>query len=274
MRTKTKPAKQTEKEMESPQQERNLSEEQALRQLWQHYLAHRDQASKNKILEKYAYLVRYIVSRMKIGLVPSLDKEDLESVGAIGLVKAMEKFDLSRNVKFETYAYRWVRGSVLDYLRKIDYLSRTFREKVKELKKAYNELKEKLQRDPTDEEIKGKLGIDQEELNRLYFEMAHSYTMPLESHSAGYDNEEDTSWETLKDESQPEMLQMMEKQEMVRVLRDSIDRLPQKEKLVVSLYYYDDMTFKEIGDIMEVSESRVCQLHTKAMLNIQKEMNR
>jgi len=221
---------------------------------------------REEILARFAPLVRHIVGRMKVSLVPEADRDDLESAGALGLLRALERFDPSRNVKFDTFAYRWVQGSLLDHLRRLDPLSRGGRRRVEEYRSTVMTLRERLGRDPSDEELREALNLNEDAMRSLRWEVSHSGSVPLE----GLETEDTCSspLTTLTDTSEPEVLSLLEKRETLSSLSHAIQDLPQKERLVVSLYYNDELTFREIGEVLEVSESRVCQIHTRAVSRV------
>jgi RNA polymerase sigma factor for flagellar operon FliA len=243
------------------------------RENWVRYRAAGDPGLREALLARYAYLVPHILGRMNLSLIPGVDRDDLESAGALGLIKALDRFDLGRNVKFETYAYRWVQGSVLDYLRGLDVLSRGARGRVNRLREAHVALRDRLGREPTDEELRKRLGVDAAGLRMAYFDVAHSGRWPLERRVAEGEDE-DAAWETLADPRQEDSLKSLEKEEALARLRRSLDALPEKARTALSLYYFDELTFKEIGRILGVTESRVCQLHGKAILELQRRLGK
>jgi len=218
---------------------------------------------------KHASLVKNIVERIIVRLPPHLaaDREDMINVGIIGLMSAIEKFDENRNVKFETYATFRIRGAILDELRARDWAPRSTRSKASALEETFTALEKLLERAPDEEDICQYLGISPDEYFKLLDEtrgifIISSASLPpdyFESHSC-YDVME------IIDYSSP--LDILAGRELKEQLKEAIDALPEKERLVLSLYYYEELTMKEIGKIMELTESRVCQLHSQAILRL------
>jgi len=241
--------------------------------LWVQYSKKHDELSREKLLAHYSYLVRLVLSRMKVNLITHLDKDDMESAGIISLIQSLDRFDLNRGVKFETFAYRRIQGGILDYLRQIDYLSRSSRERVKKYKLVYEKLREKKGLPPHDDEIMREMHINEKELKQIYFEISCDNPISLE---AGFeDNESDheskSAYSRESDKEVPVLDQMI-KTELINQVTEVIDKLPERDRLLISLYYYEDLTFKEIGDIFQVSESRICQMHTKVLCELQSQI--
>lgn len=243
-------------------------DEEVLAGLWRAWHGERQMEAREKLLAHYAPMVRQIVGRLKVALLPMVDRDDLESAGAIGLVKALDRYDPSRPVKFETFAFRSVQGGALDYVRQLDVLSRTGRGRIKKLKKTRADLRENLGRDPLDEELAEALEMSIETLHQVYFQMSHNDWFPLHNTGSAEEGEEDSTWETLADKADVDGLKALERVELLDQLQAGIEHLPDKERLLVSLYYYDDLNFKEIGRVLGVTESRVCQMHAQAMLQL------
>jgi len=220
---------------------------------------------RNQFVMKYVPLVKNVVGRM-ISRLPShlIDKEDLFHVGVIGLMSALEKYDASRDVQFETYARFRIRGAILDEMRARDWVPRSTRSKENKLDKAFAALQVKLGRFPTEEEIADFLSLS---LDDYYQLLDQSRSVPLIS-------SEDLPGDYLDKLSQDEILatidhgnplEILNQNEMRHGLREAIDNLPERERLVLSLYYYEELTMKEIGKILSLTESRVCQIHTHAI---------
>ncbi len=216
---------------------------------------------------QYAPLVKNIVERIAVK-VPShiADREDLMNVGIIGLISALEKFDRTRNVQFETYARYRIRGAVLDELRSRDYLSRSTRNKHSKLEDAFMLLQKEFGRPPDDEEVARHLGISLEEYFALLDEARGVSLLSSDDLPPDYCERHEHQEDASRDWENPHALLM--KNEIKGILKRAVDELPEKERLVLSLYYYEELTMKEIGAVMNLTESRVCQLHSKSMLRL------
>ncbi|RLB05500.1 MAG: FliA/WhiG family RNA polymerase sigma factor [Deltaproteobacteria bacterium] len=229
---------------------------------------------KEEFIVKYGGLVKYMAHRLAARLPKHVAVDDLISAGMIGFIDALDKFDPSREVKFRTYMEIRVRGAMLDELRTLDPVPRSTRQKAQELSDTYNELEKTLNRPPTDEEIAEKLGISIDEFYRILDQTKAVSILPLEY--ADFENVEDEKRFSpppyvSTDSSNP--LEQLEQKELENQLVKAIEHLPDKEKLVISLYYYDQLTMKEIGQILNVSESRVSQIHSRAMLRLRNALN-
>lgn len=229
---------------------------------WRRFLAERDSGARQTILVQFAPLVRHVVGRMPAATLPEVDRDDLESAGALGLLRALDRFDPGRNVKFETFAYRWIQGSVLDHLRRLDRLSRGGRKRVEDYKRAVARLRENLGREPLEWEVAEALAVSQADLKGIYQEVVREAELSLDSATNG---EEADRPDMAHHGAEPDVLSGLERQEAMQRLREAVEALPPKDKQVVSLYYFDELTFREIADVLEVSESRVCQLHARAL---------
>jgi len=227
-----------------------------------------DKKERDKLIMKYAPLVKNVVGRMTYKLpIDAADREDLVNVGIIGLMEALEKFDKNRNVQFETYARFRIRGAVLDELRARDWVPRSIRHKDSKLEKAFEALKRRLGRPPDECEVAEHLGITLEAYFKMLDDAKGIAIISQEDLTPDY-IETHCSQDVLEAIDRGNPLEMIAGQELKSRLKTLLDGLPAKEKLVVSLYYYDEMTMKEIGRILELTESRVCQLHTQAMLRL------
>jgi RNA polymerase sigma factor for flagellar operon FliA len=227
-----------------------------------------DKKRRDELVLQYAPLVKNVVSRVTAKLpLNTMDKDEMTSVGIIGLMSAIERFDKKRNVKFETYARYRIRGAVLDELRSRDWVPRSTRDKDNRLGKAFSSLRKSFGRPPREEEVATYLGVSLEE----YFKLLD------EAQSISLISSEDLPPDYLDTCRQHTVLEMMEhgnplsllsSAELTNQLKQAIDELPPKERLVLSLYYYDELTMKEIGRIMDLTESRVCQLHSQAIIRL------
>lgn len=227
-----------------------------------------DKKERDKLIMKYAPLVKNIVGRMAFKLpIDAADREDLINVGIIGLMEALNKFDSSRNVQFETYARFRIRGMVLDELRARDWIPRSIRHKDNKLEKTLDTLKKTLGRPPDEYEIADHMGITLEQYFKLLEDTKGISLISQEDLTSDYIETHRIS-DVMGAVDRGNPLDLIGTEEFKSRLKKLIDELPKKEKLVVSLYYYDEMTMKEIGKILDLTESRVCQLHTQAVLRL------
>ena len=238
--------------------------------LWQDFRKSRDQAVRDRLILTYAPLVKYVAGRLGSGLPAHVDEGDLVSYGLLGLIGAIERYDPDRDVKFETYAIARIKGAIIDELRAMDWVPRSVRARARHIERAIGELEAKLHRAPTDEEIAGKLGIEVEELEESLTEISRSSIAALDElwtiSSTGGDQV--ALIDTIEDTTGPEPQAALAQTELKEALGEAIARLPEREKLVVTLYYYEELTLREIGEVLGVTESRVSQLHTKAILRL------
>lgn len=238
--------------------------------LWLEFRRTRDKRLRDRLILTYAPLVKYVAGRLGSGLPAHVDEGDLVSYGLLGLIGAIERYDPDREIKFETYAISRIKGSIIDELRALDWVPRSVRSRARDIERAIGQLEAKLLRAPTDEEIAGRLGITDEELQDSLLEISRSSIAALDelwTVSAG-SGDQVALIDTIEDTSGPEPQQTLAQIEAREALADSIARLPEREKLVVTLYYYEELTLREIGEVLGVTESRVSQLHTKAILRL------
>jgi RNA polymerase sigma factor FliA len=225
---------------------------------------------RDRLILTYAPLVKYVAGRLGSGLPAHVDEGDLVSYGLLGLIGAIERYDPTRDIKFETYAIARIKGAIIDELRAMDWVPRSVRARARQIERAIAELEGKLHRAPTDEEIAGKLGIDMEELEGSLTEISRSSIAALDElwtiSSSGGDQV--ALIDTIEDTQGPEPQSALAQTELREALGEAIARLPEREKLVVTLYYYEELTLREIGEVLGVTESRVSQLHTKAILRL------
>ncbi|MBO6304368.1 MAG: FliA/WhiG family RNA polymerase sigma factor [Selenomonadaceae bacterium] len=226
--------------------------------LWDRYFRNKTVENRNKIAEYYLPLVKLVAGRIAMSLPSHVDKEDLLSSGFFGLIEAIDRFDAGRKNKFETYAGVRIRGAMLDYLRSKDWIPVTTRQKIRKYEKAVYELESELGRPANDEEIAERLQIPIFELPEIERELNAATLVPFEEYTRSFDLE---SGDVTPSDS-------MEFKELQNTLANAIDRLPEKERLVVSLYYYEELTLKEISLIMHLTEARISQLHTKAVFRL------
>lgn len=250
----------------------SVSALQRQQELWNKYSESKGPALKEQLIIEYADLVKYVAGRLSIYFGSNVEYDDLVGYGVFGLIDAIDKFDLSKKVKFETYASLRIRGAIIDSIREQDWAPRSLRKKGKELEKAYFEIENELGHSASDQEVAEKLGISTDELNKLLQEVNMSQMISLEdfleqNHETGFD-----PLSLDRDTNQPE--QRMEVVELKETLSEAIEKLPEKERTVVTLYYYEELTLKEISLIMKVSESRISQLHTKAIMRMRGKLER
>ncbi|SHG57466.1 RNA polymerase, sigma 28 subunit, SigD/FliA/WhiG [Thermosyntropha lipolytica DSM 11003] len=239
-------------------------------QLWMRYKEQGDEKAREELILHYAGLVKYVANRLAINLSSAVEVDELYSYGVEGLIDAVEKFDHQRNIKFETYAITRIRGAIIDGLRSMDWVPVSIRQKSKELEKVYSRLEAKLGRAASDEEVAEEMGIDLEKLNKILREVAVTTIISLEDFYAGEEGEEKKKrWaDIIEDGDSINALEILELTETKEILARAIAKLPEKEKLVIYLYYYEGLTLKEIGAVLNLSESRISQLHTKAILRL------
>lgn len=234
-------------------------------QLWKQYTQTRDPALKDELIVQYAYLIKYVAGRLSIYFGSNVEFDDLVGYGAFGLIDAIEKFDISKGVKFETYASFRIRGSIIDSIRDLDWVPRSLRQKNKELEKVYAEVENEVGHSATDKEVADKMGISMEEFYKLLNDVNVSSMMSLEEFM---EQNYERGLEIISDSTDDKPEAALESVEIKEILIDAIDKLPEKEKSVITFYYFEELTLKEISAIMNVTESRISQLHTKALLRM------
>jgi len=244
--------------------------EEALRELWQRYKKTGDPDLRERLILHYSPLVKYVAGRVGVGLPPNIEQADLVSYGIFGLIDAIEKFDLDRAIKFETYAISRIRGAIIDELRAIDWIPRSVRYKAREVEKAYAKLEGELHRTPTEAEVAAELGIALEDLHQIFSQVSFVNVVALdELLSVGGEKGDKLSLvDTLEDPKAEDPVLAFESEETKFLLAKAINMLPEREKIVVTLYYYEGLTLAEIGQVLGVTESRICQMHTKAVLQL------
>jgi RNA polymerase sigma factor for flagellar operon FliA len=238
--------------------------------LWQEYKRTRDQLLRDRLILTYAPLVKYVAGRLGSGLPAHVDEGDLVSYGLLGLIGAIERFDPDRDIKFETYAIARIKGSIIDELRSLDWVPRSVRARARDIERAIGALEAKLTRAPSDEEIAAALNITEGEFHDSLLEISRSSIAALDElwSAPGSSGDAVALIDTIEDPQAAEPQSAMAHTEIREALGESIARLPEREKLVVTLYYYEELTLREIGEVLGVTESRVSQLHTKAILRL------
>nr|WP_287152503.1 RNA polymerase sigma factor WhiG [Candidatus Solincola tengchongensis] len=239
-------------------------------ELWKQFKEKGSQEAREKLILNYAPLVKYVAGRVSSSLPPNIEYADLVSYGIFGLIDAIEKYDPDRGIKFETYAIARIKGAIIDELRSIDWVPRSIRFKAREIEKAFVALENELKRLPTDEEVARHMNITLDEYNQLLQQMSFISLVALdELWNVGGDKGDKVSLvDTLEDSRAEDPSKTYEIEEMKQILAEAINRLPEREKIVVTLYYYEGLTLREIGEVLGVTESRVCQMHTKAILRL------
>ena len=225
--------------------------------------------SRQELIERYAPLIKLVAMRMIRRLPPQVELEDLLHAGVTGLIDAAEKFDPSKDVKFETYAEFRIRGAILDELRSLDWVPRSLRQKFHELERAYDKLLKEYKRPPTQEELAEEMGMDEEELGDILARACGSVLISLED--LGYTNDEGhttSPWDIIQGPEQPDPVAILSKEEAKEAMIRAMKELPEREQLVLSLYYFDGLTMKEMGEILGVTESRISQIHNKAIMHL------
>jgi RNA polymerase sigma factor for flagellar operon FliA len=237
--------------------------------LWSRLKESGDQSVRDQLILHYSPLVKYVAGRVAVGLPQNVEQSDLVSYGIFGLIDAIEKFDPSRGYKFETYAIARIKGSILDELRSIDWVPRSVRAKAREIERAISKLESELHRSPTDEELAGELGIGETQLQQTLSRISFVGLVALDEMLSvgGERGESITLGDTIADGTDGPVA-LYEVEEMRHILAQAINRMPEREKIVLTLYYYEGLTLNEIGQVLGVTESRVCQIHTKAILQM------
>jgi len=237
--------------------------------LWQEFRRTKDKGLRDRLILTYAPLVKYVAGRLGSGLPAHVDEGDLVSYGLLGLIGAIERYDPDRDIKFETYAISRIKGAIIDELRALDWVPRSVRSRAREIERAIGELEAKLGTAPTDEQIAAKIGISVDELEESLTDISRSSIAALdELWSTSGEGDQVSLLDTIEDATGPRPADVLDATEMREALADAIARLPEREKLVVTLYYYEELTLREIGEVLGVTESRVSQLHTKAILRL------
>ena len=239
--------------------------------MWRRYKEQGDERARERLVVAYSPLVKFIAGRMASGLPSHVEEADLISYGLLGLIGAIERFDLEREIKFETFAVARVKGAIIDELRSLDWVPRSVRARARDVEKAHAKLEAKLQRAPTDEEMAEKLEMTVEEFQDALLEIANSSVLALDDLWTFADPEggggQISVLDTIHGPAAPSTREAeAQASEVKDRLADAIESLPERERLVIALYYYENLTLREIGEVLGVTESRVSQLHTKAVL--------
>jgi RNA polymerase sigma factor for flagellar operon FliA len=239
---------------------------------WQNWREHQDPSAREALIYAYTPLAKYIASRLMIGLPKHLSEDDLFGYGVVGLLDAIEKFDYGRGLQFETYASWRIKGAILDSIRKGDWVPRSVREKAKKLEQAYIKLEQEHLRTATDEEVCNYLDVSMAEYQKMLQETAVTTLYSL--HEPLGDDENETRLSLLVDSSDGQPDDRLNAAYLKETLAKAIDRLTPKERTVVSLFYYEELSLSEIAEVMELSPSRISQLHSKAILRLRGALGR
>src|SRR3954463_7680912 len=241
-----------------------------LKDLWRRYKTDGSDKAREQLVVAYSPLVKYVAGRMASGLPAHVEEADLISYGLIGLISAIERFELEREIKLETYAIPRIRGAIIDELRALDGVPRSVRARARQIERANVKLENKLQRPPSDEEIAEELGIELEDFQEALIQISNSTIAALDELWTVSDTSGDqiSLLDTLQDPGAPDPARVADAADLKDRVADAIARLPEREKLVIALYYYENLTLREIGEVLGVTESRVSQLHTKAVLRL------
>ncbi len=241
--------------------------------LWAEFKQARSQELRDKLIIQYSPLVKYVAGRVGVGLPRNVEQADLVSFGVFGLIDAIEKFDPERGYKFETYAIARIKGAILDELRSIDWVPRSVRSKARTLERAMAKLEAEHHRPPTDQEVAAEMEITEAQLQTTLSQISFVGVAALDEMLAGGERGESvTLGDTVADAGEGPM-GVYEVEEMRQILAESINRMPEREKIVLTLYYYEGLTLAEIGRVLSVTESRVCQIHTKAVLQLRSRLS-
>ncbi|MGB1631732.1 MAG: RNA polymerase sigma factor WhiG [Acidimicrobiales bacterium] len=240
--------------------------------LWADFIRTRSQTARDRLIVQYSPLVKYVAGRVGVGLPRNVEQADLASFGVFGLIDAIEKFDPERGFKFETYAIARIKGAILDELRSIDWVPRSVRSKARKLEQAMAKLEAEHSRAATDTELAEEMGITEKQLRTMLSQISFVGVAALdEMLSVGDQGEGISLGDTVADQ-RAGPTDAFEVEEMRQILAASINRMPEREKIVLTLYYYEGLTLAEIGRVLGVTESRVCQIHTKAVLHLRSKM--
>ncbi len=237
-----------------------------LEELWNEYLADKTKKDlRDKLIVQYIYLTRYVIGRVKLNLPTTFSLEDITSYGVEGLIDAIEKYTPDRGARFETYALMRIRGTIIDKVRSQDWIPRSTRKKIKEIKVIAEKLKQTLGRAATNTEIANVLGIEKEKVDAL---MAEETQVTSIYDKKGAADESVEIIDTIQDEQLQNPLDKLVDKDVKQELQQALKRLPERERMIMVLYYHENMTLKEIGETISVSESRVCQLHAQAIMKL------
>ena len=246
-----------------------------LRDLWRRYKNEGDETARERLVVAYSPMVKFVAGRLGAGLPSHVEDADLISYGLMGLIGSIERFEPDRGIKFETFAMTRIRGAIIDELRSLDWVPRSVRSRAREIEAAQSKLEHELQRAPTEEELAAKLEMDVEDLQSSLLEIANSSVYALDELWTVSDSSGDqvSLLDTIPDEGAADPQEALDTSEVKDRLTEAIGSLPEREQLVVALYYYEHLTLREIGEVLGVTESRVSQLHTKAVMRLKSHLS-
>lgn len=240
----------------------------SLQQLWKSYHQLGEVAFRDELIVHHLHLVKWVVGRVASGLPNHIKLDDLYSSGIAGLIRAVEKYDPEKGGKFTTYAALLIKGAIIDELRELDWVPRSLHRKANQIALAQDHLQQKLGRDPTDEEISSHMGLTGSEYDELLEKVRPAILIPLNAEFVGGDEDSTPISEKIADERVETSFEVADRREYQTFVEEAIAALPEKERQVLMLYYYEELMLKEIGKILGISESRVSQIHTKALLKL------
>jgi len=244
-------------------------EEKTEDELWQEFKKTKSPALRDKFIRQYMPLVKYVAGKVSTGMPDSVEFDDLVGFGQFGLLDAINKFDPEKNVKFKTYAVTRIRGAIFDELRELDWVPRSVRQKSREIEDTIVDLEAKLGRTATDAEIAGAMGSTESEYQNTIMKVSGTSVLSLNDvWYSGDDSDHMSIGDSIEAPNSLNPDVIVEREEIRKVIIKAINELPKNEKMVIVLYYHEDLTFKEIGQVLNVSESRISQLHTKANLHL------
>ena len=243
---------------------KKLSEEELIA-TWEHYLSNRDKESRDVLIVQYIYLIRYVVGRVKVSLPSTISIEDIAGYGVEGLINAIERYSPQKNTRFETYALIRIRGAIIDKIRSQDFLPRSLRQKIKVLKEAQEYLKQELGRMPTTQEIANYVDMTPEKVSQL---LSEDVVMTSIYEKKGSSEDSMEIIDTIEDSNRLNPQEEAEDKNIKQELENALQRLPERERIIMVLYYQENMTLKEIGVTLEMSESRACQLHAQGIMKL------
>ena len=242
-------------------------------ELWQQYRKNRDPAIREAFIKQYAPLVKYVAGKVAVGMPNNVEFDDLVGYGVFGLIDAIDKYDPDKNVKFKTYAVTRIRGAIFDELRLIDFVPRSVRQKTREIESTISSLEAQLGRTASDQEIAGAMGMNEAEYMKTIQKISGTSIISLNDlWYSGDDNDKVSIGDSIESPSSLNPDVMVVNEEIRRVIVEAINELPDKEKKILVLYYYEDLTLKDIGRVLQVTESRVSQLHTKAVTHLRSKL--
>jgi RNA polymerase sigma factor FliA len=242
--------------------------EKELQELWERFKSTGDARAREGLILHYSALVKFVAGRIRAGLPRNVDAADLISYGTFGLIDAIDKFDLDRGYKFETYAVNRIKGAILDELRALDWVPRSVRSRAREIQRSLAELEHAMQRTPTDEELASHMEMPLDDLQSALCEMSNLGFVALDELLNPGERDSSSMGDLLADPRALDPSGSFERDETRYMLADAVNRLGDRERLVITLYYYEGLTLAEIGQVLGVTESRVCQIHTKSVMSL------